>query len=168
MDLAKHLFPSCLKASTLTNNDQNFTLYDKPFVSQWFPWICPHFCPYSSPSQFWLVLARLQELLSSHNAPLLREASPLSSWVLLEAATGKVWGSHTHREQGHKGPLFHSSCHSNSVSRPNTTSFLILLLNFARFVFLLLAISWNFLITEVGVSASVRCFQVLDLLFKHF
>lgn len=37
MDLAKHLFPFCLKASTLTSTkDQNFTLYKQPFVSQWF------------------------------------------------------------------------------------------------------------------------------------
>lgn len=36
MDLAKHPFPSCLKASTLTTKDQKFTLYDQPFVSQWF------------------------------------------------------------------------------------------------------------------------------------
>lgn len=134
-----------------------------------FPWICPHFCLYSSPSQFWLILACPQGSLSSHNAPLLWDVSPLSSWVLSEVAAGKAWESHTHCDQGHEGPLFHSSsCHSNPVSQPNTTSFLILLLNFASFFFLLLAISWNLLLTGAGVSASVRCLQVLGLLFKYF
>lgn len=36
MDLAKHLFSSHLNTSALTTKDQNFTLHNQLFVSQWF------------------------------------------------------------------------------------------------------------------------------------